>query len=112
MSIQVTALPLYGGIRLRFAIGAVVVGLPTTFQTPLSGQISPVFAVVPIGAREVACSISISFLAAGIRPRGRSIMYHYIYRLRLSTQVAYNRQIILTARRAAIQRAASIRGDA
>ena len=29
------------------AIGAVVVGVPTTFHTPLSGQRSPVFAVVP-----------------------------------------------------------------
>jgi hypothetical protein len=36
-------------MRLLFAIGAVVVGEPTTFQTPLSGQISPVFAIVPIG---------------------------------------------------------------
>lgn len=31
------------------AIGAVVDGLPTTFQIPLSGQFSPVLAVVPIG---------------------------------------------------------------
>ena len=30
---------------------AVVDGVPTTFQTPLSGHFSPVFAVVPIGAR-------------------------------------------------------------
>jgi len=36
-------------MRLPFAIGAVVVGVPTTFQTPLSGQDSPVRAVVPRG---------------------------------------------------------------
>lgn len=45
-----TALPAYGGIRLPFAIGAVVDGVPTTCQTPLSGQSVPVDAVVPIGA--------------------------------------------------------------
>ncbi len=50
MSFQVTALPSYGGMTLCLAIGAVVVGLPTTCQTPLSGHRSPVFAVVPIGA--------------------------------------------------------------
>lgn len=37
-------------MRLPSAIGAVVDGVPTTFHTPLSGQISPVVAVVPIGA--------------------------------------------------------------
>jgi hypothetical protein len=37
-------------MTLCFAIGAVVVGVPTTSQSPLSGQRSPVFAVVPIGA--------------------------------------------------------------
>jgi len=57
MSFQVTALPLYGGMRFPFAIGAVVVGFPTTFQTPLSGQVSPVLAVVPIGARVALRSI-------------------------------------------------------
>lgn len=35
---------------LCLAIGAVVVGVPTTCQTPLSGHRSPVFAVVPMGA--------------------------------------------------------------
>jgi hypothetical protein len=49
INFQVTAFPPYGGIVFPFAIGAVVVGDPTTFQTPLSGQFSPVFAVVPIG---------------------------------------------------------------
>jgi hypothetical protein len=34
---------------LPLAIGAVVLGLPCTFQTPLSGHFSPVLAVVPIG---------------------------------------------------------------
>jgi hypothetical protein len=34
---------------LCFAIGAVVEGVPTTRHTPLSGQRSPVRAVVPIG---------------------------------------------------------------
>ena len=28
-----------------------MLGLPTTFQIPLSGQLSPVLAVVPIGLR-------------------------------------------------------------
>lgn len=32
---------------LPLAIGAVVVGVPCTFQTPLSGQDSPVLAVLP-----------------------------------------------------------------
>lgn len=49
MSCQVTAFPPYGGIRLPFAIGAVVVGEPTTFHTPLSGHVSPVRTVRPIG---------------------------------------------------------------
>jgi DNA modification methylase len=40
-------LPSYGGIRLPLAIGAVVLGVPCTLQTPLSGQISPVLAVLP-----------------------------------------------------------------
>ncbi|MET7394613.1 hypothetical protein ABZS66_14085 [Dactylosporangium sp. NPDC005572] len=43
-----TALLLYGGMTLPFAIGAVVDGLPTTSHTPLSGQRSPVRAVVPM----------------------------------------------------------------
>lgn len=34
---------------MPLAIGAVVVGVPNTCQTPLSGQICPVVAVVPIG---------------------------------------------------------------
>jgi hypothetical protein len=50
MSFQVTAAPLYGGILLPLAIGAVVEGVATAFQTPLSGQTSPVLAVVPMGA--------------------------------------------------------------
>lgn len=41
-------------MRLPLAIGAVVLGVPSTFQTPLSGQISPVRALVPIGARFAA----------------------------------------------------------
>lgn len=41
---------LYGGIVLPFAIGAVVDPF-WGFQTPLSGQLSPVRAVVPIGLR-------------------------------------------------------------
>lgn len=47
---QVTALPPYGGILFPFAIGAVVDGEPTTSQTPDSGHVSPVRAVVPNGA--------------------------------------------------------------
>ncbi|WP_225402740.1 hypothetical protein, partial [Escherichia coli] len=38
VNFQVTAFPLYGGITLPLAIGAVVEGVPTTFQTPLSGH--------------------------------------------------------------------------
>jgi hypothetical protein len=37
-------------MRLPFAIGAVVLGWLVTSQTPLSGHVSPVLAVVPIGA--------------------------------------------------------------
>jgi hypothetical protein len=40
---------LYGGITLFTAIGAVVDGTVVTCQTPLSGHLSPVRAVVPIG---------------------------------------------------------------
>lgn len=50
MSRQVTAARLYGGMTLPFAMGAVVLGVPTTSQTPLTGQRSPVRAVVPICA--------------------------------------------------------------
>ncbi|WP_220427520.1 hypothetical protein, partial [Klebsiella pneumoniae] len=53
VNIQVTAFPAYGGITLPFAIGAVVEGVPTTFQTPLSGHFCPVEAVVPIGALDM-----------------------------------------------------------
>jgi hypothetical protein len=45
----VTAWLLYGGIVFPLAIGAVVLGEPTTFQTPDSGQLWPVLAVVPTG---------------------------------------------------------------
>jgi hypothetical protein len=34
---------------LPLAIGAVVLGFPTTFHTPLSGHVCPVVAVVPMG---------------------------------------------------------------
>ena len=34
---------------LPLAMGAVVVGVPTAFHTPLSGHFWPVFAIVPIG---------------------------------------------------------------
>lgn len=37
-------------MRFPFAIGAVVLGWLVTSQTPLSGQVSPVLAVVPMGA--------------------------------------------------------------
>lgn len=36
-------------MRLPLAIGAVVEGVPSTFQIPLSGQVSPVLARVPMG---------------------------------------------------------------
>ncbi len=54
-----TALPLYGGIRFPFEIGAVVEGVPTTFQTPDSGQFSPVLACVPNGAFDIIRVISL-----------------------------------------------------
>ena|SRR6266542_1971210 len=38
-------------MTLPLAIGAVVDGVPTTAQTPLSGHLSPVRAVVPSGTR-------------------------------------------------------------
>lgn len=44
-------------MRFPFAIGAVVEGLPTTFQTPLSGHDCPVFASMPIGARAFVATI-------------------------------------------------------
>lgn len=47
-SVHVVACWLYGGIRFPFAIGAVVEPLAGR-QTPLSGQLSPVRAVVPRG---------------------------------------------------------------
>jgi hypothetical protein len=50
MSTHVVACWLYGGILLPCAIGAVVDPF-WGFQTPLSGQVSPVRAVVPIGLR-------------------------------------------------------------
>lgn len=36
-------------MRFPLAMGAVVLAVPTTFHTPLSGQVAPVFAIVPIG---------------------------------------------------------------
>lgn len=47
-SLHVTAWPLYGGMMLFSAIGAVVEGVPTTSQTPLFGQRWPVLAVILI----------------------------------------------------------------
>ena len=55
ISFHVTALSEYGGIVFPLAIGAVVEGVPTTSQTPLSGHFSPVFAVAPISA--ILCSL-------------------------------------------------------
>lgn len=46
-NLQLTALPPYGGMRLPFAIGANVEGIPTTAQTPDSGQSSPVRTIIP-----------------------------------------------------------------
>lgn len=42
-------------------MGAVVVGVPTTFQIPLSGHFSPVFAVVPIGFLLIVSSLKDGF---------------------------------------------------
>ena len=53
---QVTAAPRYGGMRFPLAMGASASEdvYPAAFQTPDSGQIDPVRAVVPIGARAFA----------------------------------------------------------
>jgi hypothetical protein len=53
VNFQVTPFPPYGGITLFLAMGAVVEGVPTTFQIPLSGHFCPVEAVVPIGALDI-----------------------------------------------------------
>jgi hypothetical protein len=67
MRIHVTALPSYGGIRLPLAMGAVVEGVPSTRQTPLSGQVSPVRALVPIGERFAIANVIVVFLKFGSR---------------------------------------------
>lgn len=59
---QVTAFPEYGGMVFCFAIGAVVLGVPTTVHTPLSGHFSPVRAVVPIGDFMGITFIKVGFL--------------------------------------------------
>jgi hypothetical protein len=41
------------------AIGAVVEGVPTTFHTPDSGQVSPVLAFVPNGAFDIIQFVSL-----------------------------------------------------
>lgn len=41
---------------LPLAMGAVVEGDPTTFHTPLSGQVCPVWALVP-SAEGTSCSL-------------------------------------------------------
>lgn len=68
MRTHVTAFPWYGGMVLPLAIGAVVLGVPCTFHTPLSGQLCPVCAVVPIGRLELAVLVNIStfFLLARV----------------------------------------------
>ena len=49
---------------LPLAMGAVVVGVPTTFQTPLSGQDCPVRAVVPRGDRVPVDMVILSITGA------------------------------------------------
>lgn len=49
---------------LPLAMGAVVDRGPLTFQTPLSGQISPVRASVPIGLRAMSNSFINAFRVA------------------------------------------------
>ena len=41
-----TTAPIAKGNTMPFAIGAVVVGKPSTFQIPLAGHFSPVLAVI------------------------------------------------------------------
>jgi len=45
---------------LPLAIGAVVEGLSIDSHTPLSGQISPVLAVVPNGVFDIAYALSVA----------------------------------------------------
>ena len=73
VKIQVTACPLYGGIRLPLAIGAVVLGVLSARHTPLSGQISPVRALVPIGACFVAVWVIFDILS--VRPSTMASQY-------------------------------------
>lgn len=66
---------------MPLAIGAVVEGVPTTFQTPLSGHFCPVEAVVPIGALDILiplfCFIRIAFCVA-IQISGLEISFQEI----------------------------------
>lgn len=63
---------------MPLAIGAVVEGVPTTFQIPLSGHFCPVEAVVPTGALDILipllCFIRIAFCVA-IRISGLEISF-------------------------------------
>ena len=52
---------------LPLAMGAVVDGVPITFQTPLSGHFSPVRAVAPIGALLLVCIFVFSFLVLVVK---------------------------------------------
>ncbi len=56
---------LWGGILLPLEIGAVVVGLSSERQTPLSGQISPVLARVPIGFFMTSYPFAYQLIAKG-----------------------------------------------
>lgn len=81
VNFQVTPFPPYGGITLPLAMGAVVEGVPTTFQIPLSGHFCPVEAVVPIGALDILipllCFIRIAFCVA-IRISGLEISFQEV----------------------------------
>lgn len=50
-------------MRLPLAIGAVVLGVDIACQTPDSGQVSPVRAVVPMGLRVMVVYMSWAFLS-------------------------------------------------
>jgi len=62
---------------LPLAIGAVVEGLPTTSQTPLSGHFCPVEAVVPIGDLDIRSFLNQSgaTIAPGIKIFTCSLIY-------------------------------------
>jgi hypothetical protein len=69
-------------MRLPFAIGAVVEGVEIAFQTPDSGQTSPVRARVPIGLRVIVVVLMLEPFISGTPGNRRfvdlGIEAHYV----------------------------------